>query len=102
VAQPRDADAVPKSELIDAWTHSGDTADDFVAGDDRQARLGQVAIDDMQVGAADAAGSDLHKHLSGPGSRVGNGPVLQDQAGSVENHCFHWRHTLGPKWPRIS
>ena len=37
---------------------------DLVAGHERQLRVGQLAVDDVQVGAADAAGAHLEEHLA--------------------------------------
>jgi hypothetical protein len=35
-----------------------DTRDDFVARNNRNRRIGQVAIDDVQIGSADATSED--------------------------------------------
>ena len=53
-----------------------DVADDFMARDQRQVRLRQFAVDDVQVGAAHAAGVDPHQHLV----RGGPGHVALDRA----------------------
>jgi hypothetical protein len=36
-----------------------------VAGDERQARAGQLTVDDVEVGAADAAGADAQQDPAG-------------------------------------
>ena len=46
-----------------------------MAGDDRQRDVRQVAIDDVQVGAADGAGLDPHADLARGGMRIG--PLLE-------------------------
>jgi hypothetical protein len=40
-----------------------DAPDDFVARNDRNRRIGQVAIDDVQICSADAAGEDADQDL---------------------------------------
>ena len=67
LAEPGHADARPGRE-IDAIADRLDAADDLVAGNDRQLRIRQFAVDHVQVGAADAAGLDPHADLAAPGS----------------------------------
>ncbi len=88
VAEPGDAD--PRAELeVDAFARRLDPADDLVPRHDRQFGIGQFAIDDMQVGAADAAGFDANENL--PRSWLGIGTLLHDKrlAGSPEDHGAH-------------
>jgi hypothetical protein len=49
----------------------------------------QLAVDDVEVGAADAAGGDAQEHLAG--LRLGRRDVLQSQrlAGRVKHHRAH-------------
>ena len=60
-------------ELADVRTDSVDPPDDFVPGNDGIADGGQLAVHDMKVGAADAAGADFDANL--PGARLGIGPL---------------------------
>ena len=71
VAQPGHADAVADPEFFDPRAHRGHGADDLVADDQGQFGLGEFAVDDVQVGAADAAGVDPDEHLlrAGRGDR---------------------------------
>jgi hypothetical protein len=48
-----------------------DDADDFVAGNDLGTARRQVAFDDVEVGSADAAGSDADAKLAMAGLREG-------------------------------
>ncbi len=66
-----------------------DPADDLVTRDDRQLRIGQLAVDDVQVGAADAAGLDAQPDLPGAGIRIG--PILEREplAGPPQHHRAH-------------
>src|SRR5262249_34599105 len=55
IAQPGNADAIARQEVLDACADIDDAADDLVARDDRYGDVGQIAIDDGQVGPADPA-----------------------------------------------
>jgi hypothetical protein len=55
-AQPRHAHALAGSELRNAIPEAGNFADDLVAGYQRQVGMREIAIEHMQIGAADAAG----------------------------------------------
>ena len=88
VAEPRHADPGARRER-DAGARRLDPADDFVTRDDRQLGIGQVAVDDVQVRAADAAGLDAQPNLAGAGN--GLGPVLEREpfTGSPQRHRAH-------------
>ena len=89
MAEPSDADARRRGLQADAFADRLDPADDLVPGDDRQLRVGQFAVDDVQVGAADAAGLDPHADLAS--ARLGRRPLLDRQpfAGPTQNHGAH-------------
>jgi len=62
---------------------------DLVPLDERELRLGELPVEDVQIRAADAAGGDLEQQLAGPGLgciQVG-GP--QRSAGGVQDHRAH-------------
>ena len=92
-AEPRHADALAEREAADALADRRDAADDLVPRHDRQLGVLQLAIDDVQVGAADAAGGDLDQQLPRP--RLRQRPFPQDQRGprAVEHHGAHDRHS---------
>ncbi len=71
MAEPRNADALTHAQPLDALPDRIDPADDLVAWDDRHNRVGQLAIDDMQVRATDAAGGHYHSDLAWPGLPIG-------------------------------
>jgi len=71
VAEPWDAHTLPHAEPFDAGPNRIDPADDLMARDDRHLWVGQLAIDDMQIRAADAAGGHLHANLARPGLPIG-------------------------------
>ena len=70
-AQPGDADPFAHGEPGGARSERGRRADDLVAGHDVAAVRRQVALGEVQVGAAHAAGGDPHAHLAGPGLGTG-------------------------------
>jgi len=64
VAEPGDADPLAEAQPRYARPDRLDAADDLVTGDDRRFRIGQVSVQNMQVGATDAAGEHLDPHLA--------------------------------------
>ena len=64
-AEPRDADAITKAEAPDTGTEPDHGADDLVSGHPRQLRQREVAVDDVQVRAAHAAGMNSQQDLVG-------------------------------------
>ena len=64
-------------------------ADDLVAEDQRQRRLGELAVDDVKVGATDGAGEDAKQDLSGAGERLGDLGLLERLAGSAKELRAH-------------
>src|SRR4029450_10986884 len=60
----------------------------LVAGDERQLRLSQLAIDDVEIGAAYAAGADLDQELAG--SRFAQRQVtpFERPSGGGEHHAI--------------
>ena len=55
-----------RDEARHARAERVDPADDLMAGNERQLRARQFAVDHVQVGAADAAGRDAHPDLARP------------------------------------
>src|SRR5262249_47518315 len=64
-AQPGHADALAHREAIHPLALLHHPADDLLAQDQGEFRLSQVAVEHMQVGAADAAGMDAQEELLG-------------------------------------
>ncbi len=63
IAEPRHADAHPRSEALDAVAQGLDAPDDLVPEHERKLRLRELAVEDMQVGAAHPARRDLDQDL---------------------------------------
>src|SRR5580658_6365453 len=70
MAEPGHADARAGRER-DPFARSLDPAYDLMPRNDRQLGVGQLAVDDMQIGAADAAGLDAQPNLPRPGRGIG-------------------------------
>jgi hypothetical protein len=68
-----------------------DAPDDLVAGHDRQARDVDLAVEEMQVGAAHAARGDVEQQL--PGTRLGRGTIggHEGRSRTLEDHRAHRR-----------
>ena len=69
-------------------------ADDLVAENERQLRVGELAVDDVQVGAADAAGAHAEQHLArararAAGARAGRSgaPGASSTIALIGVHC---------------
>jgi hypothetical protein len=71
VAKPWNAHTLPHAEPFDTGPNRIDSADDLMARDNRQLWVRQLAIDDMQIRAADAAGGHLHSNLARPRLPIG-------------------------------
>ena len=63
--QPRDSDAVPEGEPARVRPGGHDRPDHLVPGDHARSSRRQVTLDQVQIGAADAARTHLDQHLVG-------------------------------------
>src|SRR5262245_61507178 len=64
VAEPWDADAIADREVRHAVADDLHRADNLMARDDWHVRRRQLAVDDVEVGAADAAGPNADENLA--------------------------------------
>ena len=76
LAQPRDPDPLPDPEARTRRPRFFDHADDLMARNDPLMLRRQVALGDVQIGAANPAGANPDENLVGRGTR----PFLLDQA----------------------
>ena len=81
VAEPRHADAHADAKRCHAGAQRRHDTDNLVAGYQRQLGIGQLAIDDVQIGAADTAGLHLDQDLAGAGRRRGQRRRFERRAG---------------------
>ena len=96
MAEPGHADArVRAQKPVTPAPDRVDAADDFMAGNDRELRLCQLAVDDMEIGAADAAGLDLAAAASpAPGAGSGRSSMTSGVPGPPQDHGGHLRHLV--------
>ena len=83
MAEPRNADALAKVKMCDIGADRIDPSDDLMSRNNRQFRIGQFAIDDMEIGAADAASADTNANFAA--ARHAGPVVLHRQA--VHRFC---------------
>ena len=88
-AEPRHPDPLARGELLRPLPRLAHHADDLVAHHQRQLRLGEVAVEDVEVGAADAAGADLELDLAGTGGGVGQLSQPERLPLPLEDHRPH-------------
>jgi hypothetical protein len=62
-AEPADRDAIADREIRDAVADFGDRAGDFMPGRQGPRNAWESAVDEVRVGAADAARGDGEAHL---------------------------------------
>ncbi len=84
--EPGDADAAAGREARHAGAHGRDATHDLVAGDDRELRLRQFAVDDVKIGSAHPAGLDAQQEFAGTGR--GQRALLHDErrSGPAQDH----------------
>ena len=63
-AQPRNADALTRIEFLHARAHGRYFADDLMAGNHAPAECRQIAVNNVQIGAAHAAGGNSNQQLA--------------------------------------
>lgn len=64
VTEPGNAHARPDRNCLNPTTHRVNYPDNFVPGDQRKFRIGEFAIDDVQIGAANRTGFHTHSDLT--------------------------------------
>ena len=61
----------PVGEMLGAGTERLHVPTTWCPGDQGQLRVGKVAVDHVQISAADATGMHGHEHLPGAGLGIG-------------------------------
>src|SRR5690606_23900139 len=85
----RDQHPVALLEVADAFAHFLDDADAFMAQNAPGLHRGYVALEDVQVGAADGGAGDAHDRIGGF-LNPGNGYVVETAfAGAAVDNGFH-------------
>ena len=93
--EPRHADPVADRRAFGALAERVDHADDLMPEDEGQDRFGEVAVDDMEVGAADPADMDAEPHLARARLGVGQLGGAQRRSRTVQHHRAHARSVDG-------
>jgi hypothetical protein len=98
VAKAERAGAVGATDPGDAYSHASgavgscavdDFAYDLVAGDEGLVDEGKVALEDVEIGAADSAGEDAEEEMAFGEGGAGDFFDLEGLVGGVEDGCFH-------------
>src|SRR6516164_2093762 len=88
-AEPWHADALTLACALHALAARDHRGDDLVPGNHRQPRVGKLAVDEVKIGAAHAAGANLEQELPRPRRWARTVDELQRSARCVENHGEH-------------
>ena len=88
-AKPGDAHAISHPRRLHRVPGRDDFSDNLVTGDEWQLGMGQLTVDDVQVGPAQGAGADLDEHLIVTGRGVWKGAFAKRAAGCVQDHRPH-------------
>jgi len=88
-AQPRHAEALPGPDTSDVASHFFGYRHCLVPRDNREARVGQFAVYEVQVGAANAAGKNAAPYLACGRRRQVQCFGTQAAARTAENHRAH-------------
>ena len=94
-AEPRDADAAAHGKAFDARPAGQHTRHDLMAGDQRQLGLAELAVDHVQVGAADRAGHHARQDLARSRGAVGQRAANERLARFLKHHREHRHHRPG-------
>jgi hypothetical protein len=87
-SEPRDADAITVRMIRDVGANRFDTTNDLVSWHDWYRGLGQIALDDVEIGAADPTREDFDEDLFRSGlRRLGFSEF--DATGGRARQCHH-------------
>ena len=92
-AQPGHADALAHVQPAAARTQRIHRSHRLMAGHDRQPGAGQLAFDQVEIGAAHGTTTHFQPRLARP--RLGKGPIFEaqrcglDSVGLMEHHRLH-------------
>ena len=89
--EPGDADTLPDCESGHAFADGVHRADDLMPEDERQLRPRQLAVDDVKIGTADAAGQDVEPNGARAGLRTHEIALDERLTHSCEDHRSHAR-----------
>jgi hypothetical protein len=99
-SQPRDSDAVANVKTLHSFAKPLDSADNFMAGNQGKFGLGQLAIDNVQIGPAYRTRSDAHEHFVRTGISDRHRTSDKRPARGLEDHRVH--EAFSRKRPKIA
>ena len=79
MAYPWHADPLPHTETAYSRPHRRNDTDDFMAWDQRPLRMGQLVVNQMQIGTANTACVDVDQQLIRSRHRIWNLQVAQER-----------------------
>jgi hypothetical protein len=87
--EPGNANSITHCKTPVTIAQASHTSDNLVSGNERKLGVRQVAVDHVEIGAANRARRDFDKHLAGTGTR--HPPLNQPErmASSLEHHRLH-------------
>src|SRR5262249_28938569 len=88
-AEPWGSDELARLEAARAGSQLGDGRDDLVAQYERQLRLRELAVDDVEVGAADTAAAHAEAPLRRARTRLLELRLAQRRPHALEEHRAH-------------
>src|SRR5439155_12279551 len=88
-AQPGDADPITDRHALDTVTDRFDHPHDLMTGYQREGRIQELAVDDMDVGPAHATDQHPDANLPRRWFRIRRVPRPQRLAGPLEHHRTH-------------
>jgi CheY-like chemotaxis protein len=94
--QPRVLMLTARDALEDRVAGLDDGADDLVAEHERQAGVGELAVRDVEIGAADPAGGDAEQELARTRAWDGELGGPERAARGFEQHGVHGANVAGP------
>src|SRR6185312_10043781 len=89
IPQPRDSDLVTNPVRRHIVSDQVDTADDFMARNDRISDVRKIAVDDVKVSSADSAGTHLDTDFSVTWFRIGSFLQFKTRARRRQYHPAH-------------
>ncbi len=87
--QPADPDPLAHHRGDHVRARRVDDPDDLVAWDQREHGIGELTVEEVQVGAAHGARAHREAHLAGAGEGKGEAPEHERGAGPFEDQGAH-------------
>lgn len=96
MAEPGNANSITHCKTPLTIAQASHTSDNLVSGNERKLGVRQVAVDHVEIGAANRACPDFDKHLAGTGTRHLPFNQPERMTSSLEHHRLHVSTSLMP------